>query len=358
MADEQEQSERSEDPTQKKLDDAHNRGEVAKSQEINTWFVIGAATVALLTFGAPAGTSLTGSLRGLIANSHTLSLDGGGIQRIAARLGLETLVALAFPFLLLMLAAAFANIIQHRMVWSLDPITPKLSKVSPGAGIKRLFSTEALVNFIKGVVKLALIGGVMVLVLWPNRFLLEGLVQTDVAAVLPLTRNLTLEMLGIVVAVLAIVAAADYLFQYRRWYERLKMSHREVREEFKETDGDPKIKARVRQIRHSRMKKRMMAAVPQATVVIANPTHFAVALKYERGMNAPLCVAKGQDAIALRIRAVAEENNVPVVENPPLARTLHAAVEIDQEVPAEHYRAVAEVIGYVMGLNRVAAGRR
>jgi flagellar biosynthetic protein FlhB len=165
-------------------------------------------------------------------------------------------------------------------------------------------------------------------------------------------------MLGAVVVVLALIAAADYLFQYRQWFERQKMSVRELKEEFKQTEGDPMIKGKIRAIRQARMKKRMMAAVPTASVVITNPTHFAVALQYERGMNAPICVAKGADAVALKIREVAGEHGIPIVENPPLARALHATVEIDQEIPAEHYQAVAEVIGYVMRLNRGLARSR
>lgn len=134
------------------------------------------------------------------------------------------------------------------------------------------------------------------------------------------------------------------------------MSVRELKEEFKQSEGDPMIKGKIRQIRMARMRKRMIAQVPQASVVITNPTHFAIALQYERGMNAPICLAKGVDATALKIREVAEEHAIPVVENPPLARALHAVVEIDQEIPAEHYKAVAEIIGYVMKLKR-AAGR-
>ena len=170
------------------------------------------------------------------------------------------------------------------------------------------------------------------------------------AVILALTKTLSLEMLGTVVAILAIVAAADYLFQYRQWYERQKMSVRELKEEFKQTEGDPAIKAKIRQLRQNRAKKRMMAAVPKASVIITNPTHYAVALQYDRGMPAPVCLAKGVDNIALKIREVAGEHNIPVVENPPLARALHATVEIDEEVPPEHYKAVAEVIGYVMRL--------
>jgi flagellar biosynthesis protein FlhB len=172
----------------------------------------------------------------------------------------------------------------------------------------------------------------------------------DVGVILALTKTLSLEMLGTVVAILFVVALADYLFQYRQWYERQKMSVRELKEEFKQTEGDPAIKAKIRQLRQTRMKKRMMAAVPKASVIITNPTHYAIALQYERGMNAPVCLAKGIENIALKIREVAAEHRIPVVENPPLARALHATVEIDEEVPPEHYKAVAEVIGYVMRL--------
>ncbi len=222
--------------------------------------------------------------------------------------------------------------------------------------MKRLFSKQAIANFIKGLLKLALVGAIMTALLWPERHRLESLVAVDPAGMLAITQSLSLDMLGAVVAVLALIAAADYLFQYRQWFERQKMSMRELKEEFKQTEGDPAIKGKIKQIRQARMKKRMMAAVPQASVVITNPTHFAVALQYERGMNAPVCVAKGVDALALKIREVAGEHDIPIVENPPLARALHGTVEIDQEVPPEHYQAVAEVIGYVMRLNR-AVGR-
>jgi flagellar biosynthetic protein FlhB len=164
--------------------------------------------------------------------------------------------------------------------------------------------------------------------------------------------------LGSVVAMLAIVAAADYLFQYQQWYERQKMSLREMKEEFKQTEGDPAIKGRMKQVRQIRMRRRMIAAVPKAAVVITNPTHFAIALEYNRGMDAPVCVAKGVDAVALKIREVAGEHSIPIVENPPLARALHATVQLDQKIPPEHYKAVAEVIGYVMRLRRMVSAKR
>ena len=350
MADEHDDTERSEDPTQKRLDEALQRGDVAKSQEVNTWFVLAGATLILLSFSGSMSAGMASLLRGLIANAHQIPVDGHSLVRAMQTLGFGTIAAVALPFVLLILAAILGNVVQHRLVWSAESLKPKVSKISPLAGLKRLFSKVALANFIKGLVKLAVIGAVMAVLLWPKRGQLDGLVAMDPAVVLPFTKTLSLEMLGTVVAILAIVAAADYLFQYRQWYERQKMSVRELKEEFKQTEGDPAIKAKIRQLRQSRARKRMMAAVPKASVVITNPTHYAIALQYDRGMNAPVCLAKGLDNIALKIREVAAEHGIPVVENPPLARALHATVELDQEVPPEHYRAVAEVIGYVMRL--------
>jgi len=352
---EQDDNERTEDPTQKKLDDALQRGDVAKSQEVNTWFIIAGATLILLAFSGQMGGGLETSLRGLVANAHDIPVDGRGLLQLTGRLGIEVLAAIAIPFLLLALAAVGGNIIQHRFVWSAEAIRPKLSKISPLAGLQRQFSKQALANFAKGLIKLVLIGAVMTALLWPERWRLDTLVTIDPAAILPLTRTLALSVLGTVVAILAIIAAGDYLFQYRQWHERQKMSLREMKEEFKQTEGDPMVKGRIRQMRMAKMRRRMMAEVPKASVIITNPTHFAVALQYERGMNAPVCLAKGVDAVALKIREVAGKNNVPIVENPPLARALHATVEIDQEIPIEHYKAVAEVIGYVMRLRRAVS---
>jgi flagellar biosynthetic protein FlhB len=357
MAEFHDDTERSEDPTQKRLDEALERGDVVKSQEVNTWFIIAGATLILMAFSGSMGSALTTTLRGLLANSSAIRVDGYGLLAVMSKLGLEVIAAVAIPLLLLMLAAVAGNLIQHRLVWSAQVLAPKLSKISPVAGLQRLFSKQALANFIKGLLKLALVGAIMVALIWPQRHRLESLVGVDPVGLLAVTRSLSLDLLGAVVVVLALIAAADYLFQYRQWFERQKMSLRDLKEEFKQTEGDPAIKGKIKQLRATRMRKRMMAAVPQASVVITNPTHFAVALQYERGMNAPVCVAKGVDALALKIRAVAAEHAVPIVENPPLARALHGAVEIDQEVPPEHYQAVAEVIGYVMRLNRALARR-
>jgi flagellar biosynthetic protein FlhB len=225
------------------------------------------------------------------------------------------------------------------------------------AGAKRLFSAQAVANFVKGLLKIVVVGAVLTALLWPERDRAEGLALTDPAAILTVTKTLSLKLLGAVVAMLAIVAAADYLFQYKQWYDRQKMTLRELKDEFKESEGDPTIKGKMKQTRAARMRKRMMAEVPKATVIITNPTHFAVALKYERGMEAPICVAKGVDNIALKIREIGTDHAVPIVENPPLARALHATVEIEQPIAPEHYKAVAEVISFVMRLRGAAARR-
>jgi flagellar biosynthetic protein FlhB len=248
--------------------------------------------------------------------------------------------------------------VQHRLVWSGESLKPKFSKLSPLAGAKRIFGKQAAANFAKGLFKVIALGAVMAMVLWPDRFRLDAMVRSDPATIIGTTTELTRHLLTATVAMLALVAIGDFFFQYRQWFEKQKMSLQEMKEEFKQSEGDPHIKGRIRQLRHARMKKRMMAAVPNASVIITNPTHFSVALQYDRGMAAPICVAKGVDAVAFKIREVAREHDIPIVENVPLARALYATVEIDDEIPVEHYHAVAEIIGYVMGLKRGLSGRR
>jgi flagellar biosynthetic protein FlhB len=354
MADE-DLSEKTEDPTQKRLDDALERGDVAKSQEVNTWFIIAGATLALSAFSSSIGTMKV-SLRDLLANSHAIRVDGNSLLLLVKHIEQALFSAFGLPFLVLVIAAICGNVVQHRLVFTTEGLMPKFSKISPMEGAKRLFGKQAWANLLKGLFKLVAVGSVMTMVFWPERHRLDAMVRMEPMSIVELTRSLSLHLLGTVVAMLAVVAIADYLFQYRTWFSRQKMSLQEIKEEFKQTEGDPHIKGRLRQLRDARRKKRMMAAVPSASVVITNPTHYAVALKYERGMAAPVCVAKGLDAIALKIREVAKEHDVPVIENPPLARALHAAVKIDDEIPAEHYKAVAEVIGYVMRLKRGFSG--
>jgi len=351
-------TERTEDPTQKRLDDALEKGDVAKSQEVNTWFIIAGATLALSTFSGSMGSGILTPMRNLVANSWMIHTDGPGLMALLMHIEYALIAAVGVPFLVLMIAAIAGNMIQHRLVWSTESLKPKLSKISPGAGFKRIFGKQAVANFAKGLFKLVALGTVMTAVLWPERHRLEAMVRFDPAAIMGVTTGMTLHLMGAVVAMLAAVAIADYFFQYRQWYERQKMTLQEMKEEYKQSEGDPHIKGRIRQLRQQRMKKRMMAAVPKASVVITNPTHYSVALAYDRGMTAPVCVAKGVDNIAFKIREVAKAHDIPIVENVPLARSLYATVDIDEEIPVEHYHAVAEVIGFVMRLKRGFSSRR
>ena len=357
MADENDTADKTEDPTQKRLDEAHDRGDVAKSQEVNTWFMIAGATLVLSSFSGSIG-GIEAPLRNLIANSWMLHTDGPSLLALTQKLEYMLIAALGVPFLMLVIAAIAGNLLQHRLVWSGESLKPNLSKISPASGAKRIFGKQAAANFGKGLFKLVALGTVMLAILWPERLRLQAMMQFDPMTILGVIVTLTLRLLGAVVAMLAVVAIADYFFQYRQWYERQKMSLQEMKQEFKQAEGDPHVKGRIRQLRHARMKKRMMTAVPKASVIITNPTHYAVALSYERGMSAPVCVAKGVDLIALKIREIARAHDIPIVENVALARALHATVEIDDEIPVEHYHAVAEVIGYVMGLKRGLSGRR
>lgn len=351
MAEGSDDNEKTEDPTQRKMDEAIQRGDVARSQEVSLWFTLGAVAIIVGMAGGPAAESMVAPLRGLLEHSADLAADSGGLRRLFAATLQAVGLALAVPLALMMVAAIAGHAVQHRIVFTAEQMKPKLEKISPISGLKRLFSPEALVNFLKGLAKIVLVGAIMAAVLWPERDRLDALVTIDIAKLLTVTQSLAMTIIGATLAVMFLIAAGDFLWARHRWIKKLRMSIQEIKEEHKQAEGDPAIKAKIRQIRIERSRKRMMAAVPTATVVVTNPTHYAVALKYESGMQAPVCVAKGTDAVALRIREVAGEAKVAIVENPPLARALYATVDIDELIPEQHYRAVAEVIGYVMNLS-------
>ncbi len=348
MPDEPDESEKTEDPSEKKLKDAFEKGNVVKSQEVNSWFMLTAATLVILIFSNGMSTDLAQTLKSYLENAHTYTMEGRGGGLFLNSVMWAVFAAIALPFLVFIVAALAGNVVQHGLLFQTETMTPKLSKISPLAGFKRLFSMTSLVNFLKSLVKLTIVTLLIVLVMWPSQDSLEVMVSMDLAALLPHVKVLSLKILGAVVALYSVVAIADYAYQRQQWWNKLEMTMQEVKDEYKQQEGDPIVKAKIRQIRMERGRKRMMAAVPEASVVITNPTHYAVALKYDKAMPAPVCVAKGVDALALKIREIAEEHEIPRVENRPLARALHSVVEIDQEIPPEHYKAVAEVIGFVM----------
>jgi flagellar biosynthetic protein FlhB len=350
MADDQDDSSKTEEPTQRKLEEAYKRGDVAKSQELPTLFVLFGASLVVLIGAGPIVLGLAKSLAVLFANASDIPVDSGHLRLVFMQMMKALLITLSLPFVALMLAGLAGHVIQHRFIFSYEPITPKFSKVSPFAGLKRMFSSQSLVNFGKGLLKIFIVGIAIFFTLWPQRDRFDTLIGTDVAGILYVAHGLILKMLGAVMAAMVVIAGLDFFYQRSKWYNRQRMSVQELKEEFKRQEGNPEIKAKLRQIRRARARRRMMSEVPKAAVVITNPTHFAVALQYDKGMRAPVCVAKGIDNVALKIRELARDHRIAIVENVALARTLHASVDLGDEIPPEHYKAVAQVIGYVVGL--------
>jgi flagellar biosynthetic protein FlhB len=358
VAEEQDDSQKTEEPTQKRLDESRQKGQVASSKEINHCFMIlgGALFVIMLAPGTLR--SIEGSLVRFIADPHEMSVDGAGLTGVLRGTLSDVALALLMPLGLLLLLALFSGFVQHGALFSAEQLMPKLDKISPMAGFKRLFSMKSMVEFIKGLLKLVVVGTVLTLVVMPELSHITALPGYSAPDLLRFISGLSGKVLIAALAVVAVIAGLDMFYQRFAHMKSMRMTKQEVRDEMKQTDGDPMIKSRLRQLRMERARRRMMAEVPKATVVVTNPTHYAVALRYVAGeMEAPILVAKGADLVAARIREVAQENEIPIVENPPLARALFATVDLDQSIPAEHYRAVAEIIGYVMKLKQVVRGR-
>ena len=353
MAEDNDSASKTEEPTGRKLEQAREKGDVPKTLDLPQLAAFAAVAGVLAFAGGLLSRQLLLDLTPFIENPDEMDISPAG----ATALGWELAGAMS-PILLIVAGAAIVagvlgHVLQTGLMWSPSLLEFRLSKVSPIQGFHRLFGIDALIQFVKSLLKLGAVGAIGFFVLRPHWNELQQLPSVDVAALMPMTLGILKTLVLMVGSFLAAIAALDWLIQRQRFLVRQRMTREEVKEEFKQTDGDPHIKARQRNIRMQRSRQRMMAAVPNATVIIMNPTHYAVALSYEEGdAAAPTCVAKGLDAMALRIRAVAEDAGVPVVEDPPLARALYAAVEIDEQIPIAQYEAVAKVIGFVL------AGRR
>lgn len=356
MAGPEDNQDRTEAATPRRLQKAREEGQVPVSRELSVLAGLAAATLVLALIAPRAAHQAAAQLSMFLGQPHRIDLSDGG----RAALAMAALVAarLAGPFVLAALVGGVgAALLQTGLLLRPAALRPKFSRVDPRAGIGRLFGPDNLVEAGKASLKLAAMGAAC----W---YVLAGElphIGATLVTVLPLlpeqTARMVLRLLLAVLAVQAVVAGADVAWVRLRHARGLRMSREEIREELKESDGDPRIKQRVRQIRMQRARKRMLAAVPKATVIVTNPTHYAVALAYDRATTAaPRVVAKGVDSMAARIREVAAAHRVPVTSNPPLARALYR-VEVDAEIPAEHYQAVAEIIAYVWRLGQRAQGR-
>jgi flagellar biosynthetic protein FlhB len=353
MAEEQDDSQKTEDPTGRRLDEARKRGQVANSREVNNLLMLGVFSISVLLFGGTAAGAIYKATMPFIESPDLVPADFEHLVALGWKLLGVLLVAGAVPLALAIIAAIGAGYLQFGLVFSTDGIMPKLDKISPLAGLKRMFSMRSLAEFVRGLLKLAVVGSIAMFLILPEVAHLNKLIGMEMIQLLGETKALLAKLLIGVVSIVAAIAAIDVIYQRLQHMREMRMSRQEIKDEFKETEGDPLVKGRLRQLRMERTRRRMMAQVPQSDVVVTNPTHYAVALKYDpNSMAAPKMMAKGVDQVAAKIREIAKEHGIPVVENPPLARGLFAAVDVDEEVTPEFYKAVAEVISYIFKLKR------
>ena len=355
MSEADDDASKTEDPSDKKLGEAHSKGQVWMSREVGHWFMFLAMAMILAFMGASIAQGVSRAVLPFLEKPDQIPVDAGNLGPVLIGAFWESLRTLLFPLLILAIVSIVPTMLQTGLLFSTETIRPKLEKLNPLTGLKRIFSISSTVEMGKNLVKLAIIGTMVVWLLRPELLRIDQLVGLDLMDALSELKDQTLKLLIGVLAIMAVLAAADVAYQRYTYFKKMRMSKQDVKEEYKQSEGDPMVKMRLRQIRFERTRRRMMAAVPKATVVVTNPTHYAVALLYEpETMAAPKLVAKGADLIAKRIRELAEEHKVPIVENPPVARALFASVEVDQVVPPEHYKVVAEIISFVFKLKRKA----
>jgi len=343
---------KTEEATPRKLEEARKKGDVAKSADVASALSLAGAAAVLLTAGGWFATSLAEQLLPFIAQPHELIglLENGSGLQIGSRALWAAAPFVAAIMLATILGGVGGNLAQSGLIFTGEKMKPQWEKVNPLAGFKRIFGPDGLVQFVKTFLKLLAVGAICWFTLNPHAAELSNTAAMSPLLILPLARDLAIALFASALVFLGFTAGADYLWQRIRFAQRMRMTKEELKEDYKQTEGDPHVKARLKQIRIQRSRRRMMQNVKTATVVVTNPTHYSVALRYkpEEGDAAPVCVAKGVDQLALRIRETAREHGVEVVENVPLARALYAAVDIDEVIPKAHFEAAAKVIGFVM----------
>ncbi|QYZ65070.1 MAG: flagellar biosynthesis protein FlhB [Gammaproteobacteria bacterium (ex Lamellibrachia satsuma)] len=351
MAENQDGQEKSEQPTAKRLNEAKRKGQVARSKELNTM----AITLIGVIFLATTSNQLGGGLQALMKTSFTLSRDeifdiGTLFTHLSA--AMQGAFILLVPFFVLMIVVAIASSIAlGGFSISAEALTPKLSKLSPAKGLKRMFSAKALVELLKAMAKFVLIGGATAILLWNTLDSYLNLHGMEFQQALPKLGSLIGWSVTLIASTLILIAAIDVPFQLWEHKRQLKMTKQEIRDEMKETDGRPEVKSRIRSLQREMAQRRMMEEVPKADVIVTNPTHYAVALRYDQGsMSAPKVVAKGADLVAANIRRIGLESDVPIVESPVLARAIYFHSELGEAIPAGLFLAVAKLLAYVFQL--------
>jgi len=358
MAESESGADKSEEPTGKRLEESRKKGQIARSKELNTLAVTLTGTMALIIFGAYMGNVLMDIMRGNFSLPREVLMSERSMALYLLASGKEALLAMQ-PFLIALLIASIVGpIALGGWLFSTEALQPKASRMNPLAGLKRMFSVQALVELLKALAKFLVILAVALVVLSVDQDDLLAIANEPIEPAILHSLKVVGWSAFWLSCGLILIAAVDAPFKLWSHKQKLKMTKQEVRDEYKDTEGKPEVKGRIRQLQREMAERRMMQAVPQADVVITNPTHFAVALKYdpEKG-GAPLLLAKGGDFLALKIREIAQEHKVMVLESPGLARAVYYSTELDQEIPAGLYLAVAQVLAYVYQLRQYQAGK-
>jgi flagellar biosynthetic protein FlhB len=342
--------EKTEEPTSRRVEQAREKGQVPHSRELGTFLVLIAAGAAFWTMGGWfMQRSMAVVRKGFTVESEVMREPALMLPRLAEMAG-DALLAFSPLLGLLVLAAVLPPFFMNAWVFSPQAMVPDFNRLNPLTGFGRMFSWNSLMELGKAALKAALVGSVAVLLMWKERDEIFGLLNEPLESGLAHAGDLVSYSFLVMVATLVLIVAADVPFQLWQYFDKLKMTKEEIKQEMKEMMGDPHVKGRIRSLQMQAARKRMMAAVPKANVVVTNPTHFSVALSYQTGMTAPKVVAKGAGAIAQKIREIANENAVPILEAPPLARALYKHAQLDAEIPSALYSAVAEVLAYIYQL--------
>jgi flagellar biosynthetic protein FlhB len=353
MAGEQSQD-KTEQPTGKKLADARQKGNVAQSREVPSVLILSGSLGVLFFAGAWMLGRLTEVMRVMYQRAGTLAMLPETMHTLFWEIFLSGMVVLVPLMLAVMTAAVVGNVAQFGFLFTGEKLSPNLAKLNPISGLKKLISLRSLVELVKSIIKLVIISGVAYIVIHRYVDQIPSLMQLSIGNIIRFIGQVSFQICLYTCMVLFLMAVLD--FAYTRWQHQqdLKMTKQEVKDEYKQREGDPSVKARIRSVQREMARRRMMEAVPEATVVITNPTHLAIALKYEEGMHAPTVVAKGAGFVAQKIKRLAMDNDIPLVENKPLARTMFKSTEIGDFIPAELYRAIAEILAYVFRLKGLA----
>lgn len=344
--------EKTEEPTGRRIEQAREKGQVPHSRELGTFLVlmVGAASL-WSTGGWLAERSLTISRNAFSFDALTIRDPGEMLARLNSTAS-DALLTFSPILGVLLLAALLSPLFLNAWIFSGEKLLPSFDRLDPLAGIGRMFSWNSLIELVKAILKASLVGFVAALLIWKKREEIFSLLMQPLEQGTAHAGHLIMFCFLILVSVLALVVLIDVPFQLWHYFDKLKMTKDEVKQEMKEMQGDPQVKGRIRSLQMQAARRRMMSAVPKADIIVTNPTHYSVALAYKTGMTAPKVVAKGSGEIALKIREIAAEHGVPLVEAPPLARALNRHVELDQEIPDTLYNAVAEVLAYVYQLTR------